>query len=64
MSVTSLHLLECALCAQLTPGYAYLVARTIVTVIVVLPVPVLVYGMVYRSTFDNRILLLTVLKLY
>jgi len=38
---TSLHLLECALYAQLTHGHAYLVAHTMVTAIAVLLLPVL-----------------------
>jgi len=37
--VTYLHQLECALCAQLTPGHVYLVAHTMVTVFAVLPLP-------------------------
>jgi len=57
------HLLECALCAQLTPGHVYLVAHTMVTVFAVLPLPVLVCGTVSRCSFENRPFRSTVSKL-
>ena len=63
-SVTSLHLVECALCAQLTPGHVYLVAHTTVTVNVILLLPALVSGTVCFSGFDNQAFLLIVVKLH
>jgi len=45
------HLLQCALCAQLTPRH--LVTHTMVTVFAVLPLPVLVFGTVCHCTFEN-----------
>jgi len=62
-SVTFHHLLEYALCAQLTPGHVYFVAHTRVTVFAVLPLPVLVCGTVCRCIFENRRFHSTVLKL-
>jgi len=61
-SVTLHHLLECALCAQLTPGHVYLVVHTMVTAFSVLPLPVLVCGTVCRCGFENRIFRSTILN--
>jgi len=63
-ALVAFHLLECALCAQLTPGHVYLVVHAMVTAIAVLPLPVLLSETVCHCSFENRIFRLTVLKLY
>jgi len=49
---------------RLTPGHVYLVAHTMVSVIAVLPLPVLVCATVCRCSFENWAFCSTVLKFY
>jgi hypothetical protein len=62
--VSSLHLLECALCTQLTPGLVSHVALTIIMGVVVLSQLVLGCVTVCRSNFDSQTFRLTVLRQY
>jgi len=60
-SVTSLHLLECTLCTQLTPRHVCLVACTKM-MFAVLPLSVLVCGTVCRCSVENLTFCSTVLN--